>query len=370
MKSKSLLLMAIAVLFVCGMLIDDVWAQRGQGRGRGPRPGRGPGSGAGHMQEGNRGPSEGRGPGHDSRHDEDHEVFQFLLEHHGSIERQVRLLPDGVETLTESDDPEVAAKIKEHVHWMQHRIENTNPIRMRDPLFAELFQHTDKIRMQHEETDKGVKVTETSDDPKVAKLIQAHAEVVSKFVEHGFREAMKNHAVPDAEDPGSESKNEKSSRFEKSFPAVGGYGAVVRLPNAAQQPREGTKLVIDVTQGGKPDEVLPALKKIAKYVNIYAGAGKQKAAAQFAIVFHGDATLAVLEPDAYAKEFKVDTNPSLPLLRSLHEAGVEMFVCGQTLVSKGKAPNEVTVFIDTAVSAMTAVVNLQSDGYSYVPLLK
>jgi hypothetical protein len=41
-----------------------------------------------------------------------------------------------------------------------------------------------------------VKVVETSDDPYTVKLIQAHAQVVSLFVEKGFPEAAKNHEVP------------------------------------------------------------------------------------------------------------------------------------------------------------------------------
>ena len=99
--------------------------------GRGPRGGQGMNRGRGQH-------------GQDQRHDEDHEVFQFLLQNHKKISRTVKDLPDGVETLTESEDREVADKIKEHVEWMEYRIKNTNPIRMRDPLFAELFRHTDK----------------------------------------------------------------------------------------------------------------------------------------------------------------------------------------------------------------------------------
>ena len=134
--------------------------------------------------------------GHDERHEADRQVFHFLLANHAKIQRTVKELPNGVETLTESNDPEVAARIKEHVTWMEHRVENALPIRMRDPLFAELFRHTAKIKITHSDTDKGVKVIETSDDAHVVQLIRAHAKVVSGFVERGFAEAMKNHPVP------------------------------------------------------------------------------------------------------------------------------------------------------------------------------
>jgi uncharacterized phosphosugar-binding protein len=54
--------------------------------------------------------------------------------------------------------------------------------------------------MTFEKTTKGVKVTETSDDRDVIKLIQAHAEVVSKFIENGYDEVHKNHEVPNKKD--------------------------------------------------------------------------------------------------------------------------------------------------------------------------
>jgi intracellular sulfur oxidation DsrE/DsrF family protein len=298
---------------------------------------------------------------HDKRHDEDHVVFQFLLENHEKITRTVKELSNGVETLTESNVPEIAAKIKEHVEWMEHRIENTQPIRMRDPLFAEIFKYTDKIKMDHQETEKGVRVTESSDDEYVVKLIQAHAKVVSGFVERGFDEAMKNHAVPGAS---------SAANFELSNPRIAGHGAVVRLPHAAHQPRPGTKLLVDITSGGDPSELNGALEKVAKYLNIYAGGGSDSVDARIALVFHGDATFVVLNSDAYSGKYKTKGNPNLDLLHQLHEAGVELFVCGQSLISKGSKPEEVAVFVETAVSAVTAVVNLQADGYSYVPLAK
>jgi hypothetical protein len=46
-----------------------------------------------------------------------------------------------------------------------------------------------------------LRVTETSDDPYVTKLIQAHAAVVTKFIESGHEEVRKNHATPEKRDP-------------------------------------------------------------------------------------------------------------------------------------------------------------------------
>lgn len=163
-------------------------AGRGPGAGMGPGRGMGPGMG--------RGMGRGMGPGGDSSHASDMEVFHYLLEHHQDIDRKVTKLADGVLTVTESGKPEVAAKIQEHAEAMKRRVEEGRPIHLRDPLFREAFVNADKIRMTVEKTPRGVKVRETSADAHVARVIQAHAEVVSLFVANGFAEMPKNHAVP------------------------------------------------------------------------------------------------------------------------------------------------------------------------------
>lgn len=340
-------------LVACVVLTDSAVAQQGPGRGRGFRGGRGPG--------GEPGGGPGHGHAHDDRHDEDHEVFKFLLTNHNKITRKVTERPDGVETLTESDDPEIAAKIQEHVEWMEYRIEKTNPIRMRDPLFAELFRHTDKIVMKHEDTAKGVRVVETSADPYVAKLIQAHAKVVSGFVERGFKEAMKNHPVP-----GKPNEIHKVGDFHN--PKIADFGAVVTLPRATQQPKDGSKILVDVTKGGDMTKLLGSVEKLARFVNIYAGAGAESAGVQISVIFHGDATLCVLNDDAYGKKFGTESNPNFDCLHKLHESGVELMVCGQSLVHKKGNPKDVVVFTEVAVSALTTMVNMQSEGFAYVPL--
>ncbi len=159
-----------------------------------------------------------------------------------------------------------------------------------------------------------------------------------------------------------------SQTREATYPAIANHGSVVQLPNAAQQPRSGTKLLVDLTSGGDTGQLNPGLEKVAKYMNIYAGGGAEPAQVQLAVVLHGDATLSVLKPDAYSAKFKTDGNPNLQLLEQLSVSGVELYVCGQSLISKGSAPEEVAGFVKTAVSALTAVVNLQADGYAYVPI--
>jgi len=163
--------------------------------------------------------------------------------------------------------------------------------------------------------------------------------------------------------------NDKADEFHAiTYPTIANHGGVVRLPNAAQQPRAWTKLIVDLTSGGDADKLNPGLTKVAKYVNIYAGGGVEPADVKIAVVFHGDATLVVLNNEAYTAKLNSDGNPNLKLLQQLHESGVEFYVCGQSLISEGATPDDVAAFIKTAVSALTAVVNLQADGFAYVPI--
>lgn len=147
-----------------------------------------------------------RGPGRAAEMAADRDVFHYLLANNKDISRTVKNRDDGVETVTESDKKDVASKIQEHAAAMHKRVKGGNGIRLRDPLFAEIFKHYDKIEMTVENTAKGVKVTETSKDKEVVKLIQAHAEVVSKFVKDGFDEAHKDHPVPAKDEKKGEKK--------------------------------------------------------------------------------------------------------------------------------------------------------------------
>jgi hypothetical protein len=143
----------------------------------------------------------GKGMGKDEKFAADRDVFHFLLTNRSDIKRTVKETKTGVETVTESAKPEVAKKIQEHVAAMHERVKSGKGIHYRDPLFAEIFKHYDKIVMTVEKTEMGVKVTETSDDPYVAKLIQSHARVVTKFIENGHAEVQKNHPLPEKPEP-------------------------------------------------------------------------------------------------------------------------------------------------------------------------
>jgi intracellular sulfur oxidation DsrE/DsrF family protein len=302
-------------------------------------------------------PPPGKGPNSDMK--ADMTVFHYLLEHHKAIRRTVKKLDNGVETVTESDNPEVAGKIQEHVASMHKRVKEGRGLRFWDDLFVAIFKNYKKIEMKVENTKNGVRVRETSDDPLTVGLIQAHAEVVSKFVASGFEEAHKNHPVSA---PGEAKKSAMVT------PLVPNLGGVVPLPKAAEQPRKGAKIVFDITADAKPGEVNKGLERVARLLNLYGAAGLKATDVKLALVLHGEATKSVLLDEAYSERFGAEKNPNREVLRTLKKLGVDVFVCGQALSYKGFAPKEVDGDIPVAAAALTVITNRQSDGYAYVPV--
>lgn len=146
-----------------------------------------------------------------------------------------------------------------------------------------------------------------------------------------------------------------------SYPLIRGHGGVVAAPDGAQGPRAGTKIVVDLTAGKTEKGVNAGLSKVARFVNLYAARGvKSGGGVKFAVVIHGDATGCVVGGEA--------NRGNGELMGRLKAAGVEFLVCAQSLAHSGHKPGEVMEPVRVAYSGLTALANLQADGYSYVPL--
>jgi hypothetical protein len=125
-----------------------------------------------------------------------------LLSQHDKIQRSVKDIPDGVETVTRSDYPEVTKLIREHVWQMKARIEKGEPIRQMDPLFREIFANHEHIHMKIVDVAGGVRVTETADEQRVVPLVRQHVRrAVSEFVAGGMRRAMQPTPLPPGYEP-------------------------------------------------------------------------------------------------------------------------------------------------------------------------
>jgi intracellular sulfur oxidation DsrE/DsrF family protein len=263
-----------------------------------------------------------------------------------------------VETLTESDDKSVTLKIQEHVASMHKRVKEKRGLRFWDELFVVLFRNADKITMKVENTPNGVKVLETSDDAYTVKLIQLHATVVSKFVKYGFDEAHKEHPAP--------AKGDSASKL--VTPIIEGYGGVLALPDAVEQPRKGAKIIFDITAGDTDTGLNKGVERVARLLNLYGAAGMKASDVTIVMVLHGEATTAIMTEKAYAAKHPGKKNTSLPAIQALQKAGVKVLVCGQALGYKQVNRADVAPNIGVAAAALTVIMNKQDEGFSYVPV--
>lgn len=153
-----------------------------------------------------------------------------------------------------------------------------------------------------------------------------------------------------------------------TYPAIGRYGPVRSLPDAAVQPqRDRTyQAVFDVTTPiAAPARVDAGLDHVARAVNVFASAHVPPSHLRFVAVIHGPATRAVLDNAHYRKLYGGD-NPNLPLLRALHKAGVELEVCGQALADNHFRRAWVTPSVRVTLSALSDLIIYQSKGYAFV----
>jgi hypothetical protein len=114
-----------------------------------------------------------------------------MLVNHDRITRTVTNLPNGIRTVTESDDPALAGQIKAHVADMGKRVgAGDDPgLPIESEALHSIFRDKDKIHTAYETTAKGIVVVQTSDDAKTVAVLQSHAAEVTDLV-HGDMAAL------------------------------------------------------------------------------------------------------------------------------------------------------------------------------------
>lgn len=151
-------------------------------------------------------------------------------------------------------------------------------------------------------------------------------------------------------------------------PLIESFGRHVDLPDADFETRTDHvyRVAFEILQPLQaPERVHGRLEAAARFMNMHAHAGVPQENLQMKLILHGGGTRTAMTNEAYRKRYDVD-NPSLPLLGALADAGVEIFLCEQSRVLIGLDASEVAAPIKSALSAMTAVVTLQADGYQFL----
>jgi intracellular sulfur oxidation DsrE/DsrF family protein len=148
-------------------------------------------------------------------------------------------------------------------------------------------------------------------------------------------------------------------------PVIETYGPVYSVPQGSfnLDPKQSYKIIMDIGKAPEdPSAVNRSIESAARFLNMHARNGIDPGRLEFAIVLHGSAGRAALTDQAHAEHFNVP-NGNKALLDELDQAGVAIYICGQTVAHRGFSPDQLLPQVTIAVSAMTVHVRLQQEGY-------
>ncbi|EAQ98267.1 DsrE family protein [Congregibacter litoralis] len=152
-------------------------------------------------------------------------------------------------------------------------------------------------------------------------------------------------------------------------PVVPNFGPVMAPPAGSfnLDPNVHYKVSMDMyTTPDFPGDQNRHLTSAARFLNMHARNGIPAENIEFALIVHGKAAKDLLTDEAYEERYN-EPNPNTALLEELHAANVPIYLCSQTAAFRGMAPEEFSPTVTMSLSAMTAHVRLQQEGYTLVP---
>ena len=152
-------------------------------------------------------------------------------------------------------------------------------------------------------------------------------------------------------------------------PVVKGFGPVFSPPENAYNlvTERQYKVSMDVSRTEDfPEDRNRSIESAARFLNMHARNGIDPENIEFALIVHGPATKDLLSDEAYKARYE-ESNPNTAMLQQLQQAGVRIYLCSQSAAYKQFAWNEFNPAVTLAVSAMTAHVRLQQEGYTLIP---
>jgi len=152
-------------------------------------------------------------------------------------------------------------------------------------------------------------------------------------------------------------------------PVIKDFGPVFEVSEGSYNLDKGKhyKVSMDVSATSESSgDLNRRLESAARFLNLHARNGINANDIEFAIIVHGQAGKDLLKDDAYQARFE-EPNPNTAMLNALGDAGVKIYLCGQTAAYRGFAAGELNPVVTMALSAMTAHVQLQSQGFTLIP---
>ncbi len=151
-------------------------------------------------------------------------------------------------------------------------------------------------------------------------------------------------------------------------PIIKNYGKVYTIenPELNLQKDKEYKVIFDIyTNTTKEGAINPLINTVARYLNMHGQNGIDAKNMKVAFVMHGKAAKDALNNDAYKKLFGIE-NPNAKLITALKDANVDIFVCGQSYKSRGFPVKGISKDVKLSLSALTALVEYQENGYKII----
>lgn len=151
-------------------------------------------------------------------------------------------------------------------------------------------------------------------------------------------------------------------------PVIKSQGGIFEIPFAVEKPDPAMtyNIVIEVErEGEKPDTINWALNNVARLLNLLSVGGVPAAKVNVVLAIHGAAAYTTMNNEQYRAKYKVD-NPNLKLYQELQAAGVQMFICGQSIINRKIDRTRLVPEVKPALSMLTTVTTYQLKGYAYL----
>ncbi len=158
------------------------------------------------------------------------------------------------------------------------------------------------------------------------------------------------------------------AQTKEAGPVIKDYGEVwkVEHPDFKTDTSKEFKVVFDIMDSPESHSDLNKnIETAARFLNMHAQSGLDRKHMKVALVVHNKASKDILRNDAYHKRYGVN-NQNAILIQDLLDAGVDIILCGQSSLSRDFPIEESINDVQLALSAMTALIQLQDEGYQLI----
>jgi intracellular sulfur oxidation DsrE/DsrF family protein len=149
------------------------------------------------------------------------------------------------------------------------------------------------------------------------------------------------------------------------FPIVQGFGGIYEIPEATERPdpNGNYKIIIDLVSASEdPKQINRMVDNIARMINLHGIAGVPRENIKVKVAVHGGAIFTILN-DSYYEKLYGTKNPNLPVYEALKDAGVEFYICGQSLIARNMKTTDVWDGAEIALSMLTTLTTYVPQGY-------